>query len=75
MGSSTLEIGSRIHCDGEYGTVLYIGPIEGIEGKYKFTNKFLSIFRNYGFNFNLLFSFVDVCDSTVFKCSSTWPRN
>lgn len=33
MGSSTFEIGSRIHCEGEYGTVLFVGPLEGMEGK------------------------------------------
>lgn len=32
MGSSILEVGSRIHCEGEYGIVLYIGPIEGLDG-------------------------------------------
>ncbi|KAF8774601.1 Tubulin-specific chaperone E like protein [Argiope bruennichi] len=32
MGASTVEIGCRIHCDGEYGTVLYIGPISGMDG-------------------------------------------
>ncbi|CAL1290073.1 unnamed protein product [Larinioides sclopetarius] len=32
MGASTVEIGCRIHCEGEYGTVLYVGPISGIDG-------------------------------------------
>lgn len=32
MGSSSLEVGSRIYCEGEYGIVLYIGPIVGIDG-------------------------------------------
>ena len=47
MGSSNLqvEIGSRIYCDGEYGTVLYIGPIEGLDGnEWILNSRFFSIF-------------------------------
>ncbi|GFQ76967.1 tubulin-specific chaperone E [Trichonephila clavata] len=32
MGASAVEIGYRIHCDGEYGTVLYVGQISGMDG-------------------------------------------
>ncbi|GIY53026.1 tubulin-specific chaperone E [Caerostris extrusa] len=32
MGATALEIGSRVHCEGEHGTVLYIGQISGMEG-------------------------------------------
>ncbi|XP_054714059.1 tubulin-specific chaperone E-like [Uloborus diversus] len=32
MGAASLQLGCRIYCDGEYGTVLYIGLIDGVEG-------------------------------------------
>ncbi|GIY50268.1 tubulin-specific chaperone E [Caerostris darwini] len=33
MDATALEIGSRVHCEGEHGTVLYIGQISGMEGE------------------------------------------
>ncbi|XP_042895224.1 tubulin-specific chaperone E isoform X1 [Parasteatoda tepidariorum] len=32
MGVSSVEIGCRVHFEGEFGTVLYVGPIEGVDG-------------------------------------------
>ncbi|GFT76656.1 tubulin-specific chaperone E [Nephila pilipes] len=32
MGAHAVEVGYRIHCDGEYGTVLYVGQISGMDG-------------------------------------------
>ncbi|KFM75161.1 hypothetical protein X975_19110, partial [Stegodyphus mimosarum] len=32
METAAIKINSRIHCDGDYGTVLYVGQIQGVDG-------------------------------------------
>lgn len=58
MGSPTFEVGCRVHCEGEFGTVLYVGSIEGIDGIYFFLLCCMNIIK---YKLFLIFNFLIWC--------------